>query len=76
MALRNVPQLIFHSDDDPSIPIEQVLRMTAALEAAGAPHKFLRYTDRGHMFITHEVIENSRKFITEWSVCSVGGSAP
>ena len=76
VAPGNAPQLIFHSDDDPSIPIEQVLRMVAALEASGAPHKFLRYTDRGHMFITDEVIEESRKFIAEWSACSVGGSAP
>ena len=28
VAPGNVPQLILHSDDDPSIPIEQVLRMT------------------------------------------------
>ena len=67
VAPGNAPQLIFHSDDDPSIPIEQVLRMTAALEAAGAPYEFLRYTDRGHMFITDEVIERSRRFIAEWS---------
>ena len=67
VAPGNAPQLIFHSDDDPSIPIEQVLRMVDALDAAGAPYKFLRYSDRGHMFITDEVIEESRKFIAEWS---------
>ena len=63
----NIPQLILHSDDDPSIPIEQVMRMVAALEEAGAPHKFLHYKDRGHMFITDEVIKESLKFIAEWS---------
>jgi len=67
VAPDNTPQLILHSDDDPSIPIEQVLRMVAALEEIGAPHKFLHYKDRGHMFITDEVIEESLKFIAEWS---------
>ncbi len=61
------PQLILHSDDDPSIPIEQVLRMTAALEAAGAPYRFRRYADRGHMFITDEVIGEARTFIADQS---------
>jgi dipeptidyl aminopeptidase/acylaminoacyl peptidase len=52
-----------HSDDDPSIPIEQVLRMQAALESVRAPHQFVHYRDRGHMFSTEEVIAQSRKFI-------------
>ena len=68
----NAPQLILHSDDDPSIPIEQVLRMTAALEAAGAPHGFVRHADRGHMFITGEVIAAARAFIAGHS----GPAAP
>ena len=67
MAPDNIPQLILHSDDDPSIPIEQVLRMVAALEEVNAPHKFLHYKDRGHMFITNDLIEESLKFIAEWS---------
>lgn len=57
------PLLMLHSDDDPSIPIEQVLRMEAALKAAGAPHEFVRYKDRGHMFVTDEVIGHARRFI-------------
>jgi dipeptidyl aminopeptidase/acylaminoacyl peptidase len=56
---------LLHSDDDPSIPIEQVLRMQTALACAGAPHQFVRYRDRGHMFITEEVIAQSRKFIAD-----------
>ena len=67
VAPGNAPQLILHSDDDPSIPIEQVLRMAAALEAAGAPYRFRRYTDRGHMFITDEAIDEAREFIAEHS---------
>ena len=59
------PLLILHSDDDPSIPIEQVLRMDTALTQAGAPHRFLRYRDRGHMFITDDVISESRSFIAD-----------
>lgn len=65
VARDNRPQLIFHSDDDPSIPIEQVLRMVAALKAAEAPHKFLHYKDRGHMFITDELIRESLAYIRE-----------
>ena len=65
VAPGNAPQLILHSDDDPSIPIEQVLRMTDALEAAGAPYRFRRYADRGHMFITEEVIAEARDFIAD-----------
>lgn len=57
------PMLLLHSDDDPSIPIEQVLRMDAALSDAGASHRFVRYRDKGHMFITDEVITQARKFI-------------
>ena len=74
----NSPQLILHSDDDPSIPIEQVLRMVAALEEAGAPHKFLHYKDRGHMFITEEVIEGVAEVhrrmvcLTRWSRSDTG----
>ena len=67
VAPDNTPQLILHSDDDPSIPIEQTLRMVAALEAAGAPHKFLHYRDRGHLFISDEIIGESLEFIAEWT---------
>jgi hypothetical protein len=49
--------------DDPSISIEQVLRMQAAQERAGAHHHFVRYRDRGHMFITEQVIAQSCKLI-------------
>jgi acetyl esterase/lipase len=61
------PLLLLHSDDDPSIPIEQVLRMEAELRRAGAPHRFVRYQDRGHMFITDEVIAHSRAFIDSFA---------
>lgn len=61
------PQLIIHSDDDPSIPIEQALRMVSTLKQAGAPHKFVHYTDRGHIFITDEVIQESLRYIDEIS---------
>ena len=67
VARDNRPQLILHSDDDPSIPIEQVLRMVDALQQAGAPHKFLHYSDRGHMFITDDLIDESIKYIHEMS---------
>jgi acetyl esterase/lipase len=57
------PLLIIHSDDDKSVPVQQAHDMVARLEAAGARHRFVHYTDRGHMGITAEVIKEARAFI-------------
>ena len=59
------PMLIVHSDDDKSVPIQQALDMVKALEAARVPHRFLHYTDRGHMGATEEVLKEVRAFIAE-----------
>ena len=60
------PLLIFHSDDDGSVPIDQALRMDATLSEAGVNHRFLHYADRGHIELTQDfVIEESLKFIQE-----------
>ena len=59
------PILIIHSDDDRSVPVQQAHDMTAALEAGNIPHRFVHYTDRGHMRITDEVIAETRAFIEE-----------
>ena len=39
--------------------------MVAKLGAAGVRHRFVHYTDRGHMGITDEVIKEARAFIAE-----------
>lgn len=57
------PLLLLHSDDDPSVPIDQATRMAAALKAAGAPHVFRHFTDQGHIPIRDLAIEESRQFI-------------
>jgi acetyl esterase/lipase len=59
------PILVIHSDDDKSVPVQQAVDMAAKLKAAGAVHRFVRYTDRGHMGITDEVIAEARRFIAE-----------
>jgi len=60
------PLLMFHSEDDPSIPVEQANRMDAALSAVGVHHGYLHYVDRGHMVLTADfVVEESLKFIGE-----------
>jgi acetyl esterase/lipase len=59
------PILVIHSDDDQSVPIQQALDFVAALDAAGVEHKFLHYTDRGHMSVTDYVIEETLAFIEE-----------
>ncbi len=59
------PILIVHSDDDGSVPVDQALRMVQALESAGIPHRFVHYTDRGHVALTEEVVRAMRDFIAE-----------
>jgi acetyl esterase/lipase len=59
------PILVIHSDDDKSVPIGQAVDMAARLKAAGVQHRFVHYTDRGHMGITDEVIKEARAFIAE-----------
>lgn len=59
------PILIVHSDDDGSVPADQALTMVGALEDAGVPHRFVRYTDRGHVSLTDEVVQEMRDFIAE-----------
>jgi acetyl esterase/lipase len=59
------PLLVIHSDDDKSVPVQQAIEMVAKLNAAGVPHRFVHYTDRGHMGITEEVIKEARAFIAE-----------
>jgi len=61
------PLLVMHSDNDKSVPIDNALLMVAALDKAGAPHKFLRYPDMGHMGINDEVIARTLEFIKEHS---------
>ena len=58
--------LIFHSDDDPSVPIAQAEGMTAALTENKVHHRFLHYSDRGHIGLTQDfVVEESLNFIRE-----------
>jgi acetyl esterase/lipase len=59
------PTLIIHSDDDKSVPIGQAVAMVERLEKAGVHHRFVHYTDRGHMGITEEVMKEARAFIAE-----------
>ena len=59
------PLLILHSDDDKSVPIKQAVDMADVLQKAGARHKFLHYTDKGHMQIVDYVIRESVAFIKE-----------
>ncbi len=60
------PMLIFHSDNDPSVPIDQAVRMAATLTEADVHHRFMHYPDRGHIKLTEDfVIEESLKFISE-----------
>ena len=59
------PLLVIHSDDDKSVPVQQAHDMAARLKAAGVPHRYVHYTDRGHMGITDDVIKEARAFIAE-----------
>lgn len=59
------PTLVIHSDDDKSVPVQQAVDMAAKLQAAGVQHRFVHYTDRGHMGITDDVVREARAFIAE-----------
>jgi acetyl esterase/lipase len=59
------PILVIHSDDDKSVPVQQAVDMAAKLKANNVPHRFVHFTDRGHMGITEEVIKEARAFIAE-----------
>ena len=61
----NKPILVLHSDDDKSVPVQQAVDMAEKLKAHGVHHRFVHYTDRGHMGITDEVIKEARAFIAE-----------
>lgn len=59
------PILVIHSDDDKSVPVQQAVDFVGRLAAAKVPHRFVHFTDRGHMGITDDVIREARAFITE-----------
>lgn len=59
------PLLVIHSDDDKSVPVQQAADMVEKLKTAGVHHRYVHFTDRGHMGITEEVIKEARAFIAE-----------
>jgi acetyl esterase/lipase len=59
------PLLVIHSDDDRSVPVQQAVDMSQALQKAGVRTRFVHYTDKGHMGIIDEVIKEARAFIEE-----------
>jgi acetyl esterase/lipase len=59
------PLLVIHSDDDKSVPVQQANDMVEKLKAAGVQHRYVHYTDKGHMGITDDVIREARAFIAE-----------
>jgi acetyl esterase/lipase len=59
------PILVIHSDDDKSVPVQQAVDFVEKLKVAGVTHRFVHYTDRGHMGITDEVVKEARAFIAE-----------
>jgi len=59
------PLLVIHSDDDKSVPVQQAADMVEKLKSAGVQHRYVHFTDRGHMGITDEVVKEARAFIAE-----------
>ncbi len=59
------PILVIHSDDDRSVPIKQAVDFVAKLQAANVPHRFVHYTDKGHMGIIDDVVREADAFIAE-----------
>lgn len=61
------PLVIFHADNDKSVPIDNALSMVEVLKAKNAPYVFHHYTTAGHMNPTPEVVEKSLEFISSVS---------
>ena len=59
------PILVVHSDDDKSVPVQQAADFVEKLKAAGVQHRYVHFTDKGHMGITDDVIKEARAFIAE-----------
>jgi dipeptidyl aminopeptidase/acylaminoacyl peptidase len=59
------PVLVIHSDDDKSVPVQQAAAFVDKLKAAGVQHRYVHFTDKGHMGITDDVIKEARAFIAE-----------
>jgi len=59
------PILVIHSDDDKSVPVQQASDFVEKLKAAGVQHRYVHFTDKGHMGITDDVIKEARAFIAE-----------
>jgi len=59
------PILVIHSDDDKSVPVQQATEFVEKLKAAGVQHRYVHFTDKGHMGITDDVIKEARAFIAE-----------
>ena len=57
------PILLFHSDDDKSVPIVQAIDMAGALDSKNTEYEFVHYTDRGHLGITDDIIQKTLDFI-------------
>ena len=57
------PILIIHSDDDPSVPVQQALDVVQVLAKAQVRHRFIHYRDKGHISMTEDVIKEARAFI-------------
>ena len=47
------------------MPVQQAVDMVEKLKGSGVQHRFVHFTDRGHMGITDEVIKEARAFIAE-----------
>jgi acetyl esterase/lipase len=65
VSARTKPMLVIHSDDDRSVPVRQAVEMAQALEQAKVRSRFRHYTNKGHMGITDDVIQETRAFIDE-----------
>jgi len=63
VSAQTKPILLLHSDDDRSVPIQQAVDMDKALTAAHVFHKFIHYTDRGHIGFTDEAMREAHSFI-------------
>lgn len=59
-----VPVLIVHAKDDQLVPLDQAVRMAAALQIAGRRYYFQVYLNDGHLLLHHRDARNRQ--VVEW----------
>ncbi len=63
ISSKSKPILLFHAEDDPSVPIEQADEFVKKMEEVGSPYSYHRYDQGEHFVISAEIVNKTEDFI-------------